>query len=566
MFDEVISKQMGDSLQKWEEEKDDEFKKERKAEFTSESGIEIKRLYTPLDIEDKGIDYFQDIGFPGAYPFTRGVTATGYRGQLWGIRQYAGHPTPEASNKLWKAQVAAGSQHVRIAYDLPSQLGCDPDNPRAEGEVGRVGVSMSSLKDLEIALRDIDLNVIHVGQVHNALAVVGLANHICLANQRGLKLADIRGELQNDILKEYQARGCYVFPPAPSLRLSTDVATYCGEHMPLYSGMEICTYHHSECGATPVHEAAIGLANCIAYFDTIMARGIEIDTVAPTVRFIVAIDHRSFFEHIAKIRAMRRIYAKTLKERFGAKRPESMAFRNYSGKRGQTMYREQYLNNIARSAIGGMAAALAGSQWMGLRCYDEAFGIPSEEAQLTGGRVQQIIAYETGITDTVDPLAGSYFFEWLTKEMEERIYEELERIDKLGGALRCTETGYFRRLMVQDAYEWQRGVESKETVIVGVNYFRSHGEEERPARVYRADPTVEAERVEAIRTLKAKRDNRAARRALDDVKAVASETGPRASSMVPPVIEAAKSYCTVGEICDSLREHWGEHKEFKLPL
>lgn len=564
MSDKGEIQHLRDSFEHWETEKDAEFKAERKDSFKSQSQIDIKRVYTPLDIADRDIDYLRDIGLPGSFPFTRGIAATGYRGALWGIQQYAGHPTPEMSNKLWKAQLAAGATHLLIAYDLPSQLGYDPDAPQAEGEVGRVGISLSSLRDWEIGFQDIKVSGLYIGQTYNAPAAIGLANYICLAEKQGIKLADLRGNLQNDMLKEYQARGLYIFPPESSLRLATDVAAYCAEHMPLFNGIDICTYHHAECGATPVHEAAIGLANCIAYFQFIIERGMQIDDVAPTVRFLVACDHVSFFEHIAKVRAMRRIYARIMKDRFGAKKAQSLSLRNYSGKCGSTLYREQYLNNIARSTLAGLVAVFSGSQSMGIRSYDEAFGIPSEEAILTSTRIQQVIAYETGIPDTVDPLAGSYFVESLTSQMEEKILEELERIEARGGALRCTEDGYFRDMMMHDAYVRQKEIDRSETVIVGVNRFRSEGEDERPTKVYRADPAIESERVKAIRELRSRRDNVQVKKDLDEVKALASEKASNTNNLMPAIIQAARQYCTVGEISDALRSVWGEYKGYTI--
>ncbi len=560
MFKKSFLKALKTALTTWETEKDSEIKRERKKRFISESGTEIKRVYTPLDLEEKGVDYLEDIGLPGAYPFTRGLAAAGYREQLWSIQQYSGHATAEVSNKLWKTQIAAGSHNLAIAYDLPTQFGYDPDDPRAEGEIARVGISLSSLRDWEIAFQGIDLTGIFVGQVLNAPAVVGLASLICLAEQKGVKPADIRGALQNDILKEYQARGCYVFPPEPSLRLSTDIIVHCAQFMPLFRGIDVCTYHHSEAGATPVHEAAIGLANCIVYFENAVARGLDIDTIARTVRFVVGVDHRSFFEHIAKLRAMRKLYARILKERFHARNPQSMRFNFYAGKRGSTMHRQQYINNIARSTIAGMAAVFAGSQAIGIRSYDEAFGIPSEEAILVSTRVQQIIGHETGIADTVDPLAGSYLLETLTKEFDDQITEELKRIDEMGGALRCTMSGYFRRMIAKDAYEWQQGVRKGEIVIVGVNRFTDAKGDQRPNIVYRTEPSVAEQRIASLRNLKRERDNRAAGKAIDAVKSAAAKSGPDAPNLVPCVIEAVRSYCTIGEVSNALREVWGEYR------
>lgn len=555
---------MAQAHARWVEDQRAEFAAERQPSFPSASGIDVQRVYTPLDLEQRRVDDVADIGLPGAFPYTRGIHASGYRKALWGIQQYAGHPTPEMSNRLWKSQVEAGATHLLIAYDLPSQLGYDPDAPQAEGEVGRVGTSLSSLADWEAGFRDIPLEGLYVGQTYNAPAAFGLANLLCIAEQQGVAPADLRGNLQNDMLKEYQARGLYIYPPAASLRLATDVAAYCAEHMPLFNGIDICTYHHSECGATPAHEAAIGLANCIAYYEHMIDRGMAVDDVAPTVRFLVACDHVSFFEHIAKVRAMRRIYARIMRDRFHAQRPASLQMRNYSGKGGTTLYREQYLNNIARCTLAGLSAVLSGSQSIGIRSYDEAFGIPSEDALLTSTRVQQVLAYETGIPDTVDPLAGSYFVESLTNDLEEKILETLAGIEERGGALQCTADGYIRNLLMQDGYARQRSIERGDTVIVGVNRFRSDGAEERPTKIYRTDPAIEAVRVEAVRSMRARRDAAKVRRSLDALKGLALEKPSKANNLMPAMLGATRSYCTVGEVCATLRDAWGEHRSFAL--
>ncbi|MGE0801086.1 MAG: methylmalonyl-CoA mutase [Lautropia sp.] len=548
----------------WSDSRQAEFAAERQPSFESSSGIEIQRAYTPLDLASRGVDPLAGIGLPGEFPYTRGIHAGGYRKTLWGIQQYAGHPTPEMSNRLWKTQVDAGATHLLIAYDLPSQLGYDPDARQAEGEVGRVGTSMSSFADWQIGFDGIPVKGLYVGQTYNAPAAIGLANYLCIAEQQGVPRRELRGNLQNDLLKEYQARGLYVFPPAASLRLATDIAAYTAEHMPQFNGIDICTYHHAECGATPVHEAAIGLANVIAYYQHVIERGMTVDEVAPTVRFLVACDHVAFFENICKVRAMRRIYARIMRDRFHAKRPESLQMRNYSGKGGSTLYREQYLNNIARCTLAGLSAVFSGSQSIGIRSYDEAFGIASEDAILTSTRVQQILAYETGIPDTVDPLAGSYFIESLTSDMEQAILAELDKIEARGGALQCTVDGYIRNLLMQDGYARQRSIERGDTVIVGVNRFRSEGAEDRPTKVYRTDPSIEVERVEAVRRMRARRDNGKVARCLDALKGLALEPPSRSNNMMPAIIEATRSYCTVGEITGLLREVWGEHQGFRL--
>lgn len=552
------------AMQRWERENVSKLKSERKPEFLSESGIPVKTVYTPLDLAEKGVDYLKVLGFPGEYPYTRGITPTMYRGELWGISQYSGHPTPEDCNVLWKAQIATGGNVIYIAYDLPSQLGYDPDNPRAEGEVGRIGVSMTSQRDWEIAFDGIDISKVAVAQVYNAPGIIGVANLICLAQKQGVDLKDVRGFCQIDILKEYVARGNYIFPPAPSMRMVIDILSYCSQHMPNFQAAQVCALHQAEMGANAVHEVAFGLANAFTYFQHAVDRGLDIDAVAGTgINFLVTCDSQGFFEEIAKLRAMRRIYARAMKERFKAKKPGSMMIRIYGAHGGMSVHREQYLNNIAREAIAGMASSLAGCQQIDVRPYDEQYGIPTKEAIVNSIRVQHIIAYETGVTDVVDPLAGSYFVEWLTSEIEERVLKELETIDKQGGAIRCVENSYFKRVIAQDAYAWQKAFEANEVLRVGVNCLTSEVEE-RPAKVYRADPRVEEKRIKAIRELRQNRDNEKVQKALGEVKAMASLEATSENNMMPCIIEAVSSYATAGEICDVLRGVWGEYVEPKL--
>lgn len=546
--------------ERWEAENAEEFRKERKREFSLDCGIPLRRVYTPVDLAEKGFDYLKDVGLPGEYPYTRGISPTMYRGELWRISQYSGHPTPEDCNRLWKAQISAGGNVIYIAYDLPSQLGYDPDNPRAEGEVGRVGVSLTSQRDWEIAFDGIDIAKVAVFQVFNAPAVVGVANHICLAKKQGLDLKNLQGVCQSDILKEYEARGNYIFPPGPSMRLVADLLSYCGQHMPNYQATQACALHQAEMGANAIHEVALGLASAFEYIKVAVERGIDVDIIAPGFNFLVTCDPQGFFEEIAKLRAMRRIFARVLKERFKAKRPESMKCKVYAGHGGMSVHREQYLTNIARAGIAGVAAALAGAQQIDLRPYDEQFGIPTKEAIINSIRVQHIIARETGIADTVDPLAGSYFVEWLTSEMEKAITKELETIDGLGGVVKCIENGYIKRMIAQDAYKWQRGFEAGEMIRVGVNYFTSEVEE-KPAQVYRADPRVEKQRIEAVKQLKKERANKKVKKALDEVKEVALMDPAGDNNIMPAVIQAVDCYATVGEICDVLREVWGEYDE-----
>ncbi len=546
----------------WEMSHDEDFKKERKKEFVCDSGIPIKRVYTPIDLAEKGFSYERDLGFPGDFPFVRGDSAIGYRGGMWRSTQYAGYSTPQQSNELWKAQVEAGQTGIFIAYDLPTQLGYDPDHHMAEGEVGRVGVSLVSLRDWEVAFDGIDIGKVMVSQVLNAPGAFGVAAHLALAESRGMDLWSLMGSCQNDILKEYTARGNYIFPIGPSMRLTVDVLAYCGHHVPRYIPINLQYSHFAEAGASLVHHCAFVLANAFCYYQYAADRGIDVDLIAPGAIFSGTGGHRDFFQQIAKIRAMRKIYSRVMKERFKVKNPLSMSARFRGGcTGGSDLYPEQYLNNITRSAISCLAAAMAGYQTIDLRAYDEAFGIPTKEALLNALRTQQVVFHETGVDSTVDPLAGSYFVESLTIEFEAAISAELERIDKLGGVLRCIENGYFRRVMAKSAFEKQEHLEDGQMPVVGVNCFRSEEEDERPAKIMRSDPEAGRQRVAEVQQLRAGRDNRKVVRALNDIKAIALAPATADNNLMPPIIEAVKAYATVGEVCDALREVWGEHVE-----
>ena len=561
MINEEALKKLKDAQGEWERRHFDEFKEETKKEFKSESGIPIKRLYTPLDLEEKGFDYLKELGFPGEFPYTRGIRSTMYRGGLWWISQYSGYSLPEESNKLWRAQIEAGLTAITIAFDLPTQLGYDPDQPMSEGEVGRVGVSMVSLRDWEVAFDKIDLSKVYVGQVMNALGGMTIAMHLVLAEKRGNDWKTIQGDCQNDVLKEYVARGTHIFPPEPSIRFTVDTLAFCAQHVPLYHPITVCALQLSERGATRVHEAAFAIANAIAYVEGAVSRGIDVDKIAPGVEWLLSHEHFGFFQEIAKIRAMRRVWARIMRERFKAKDPRSMVARFRSSQSGSSLAKEQYLNNIGRSAIAGLAAVLAGTDLIDQRCYDEQYGIPTREAQLTNIRLQQIVAYETQVAETVDPLAGSYYVETLTAEFEERIWKELEKIDSMGGAVAAIEQGYFQRVMSDDFYRYQLDFEAGERKRVGVNCFRSEEEDQRPTTVYRANPKVEEKRKQDILELRKNRDNSAVERCLNDLKEVAQEEATAENNVMPAIIEAVKVYATTGEMADVLREAWGEYKE-----
>lgn len=564
MFDENFLGDLQDRFEDWQKKNKEKFKAERKpeGEFKCDSGIPVKRVYTPLDLAEKNFDYMKDVGLPGEYPFVRGWNPIGMRGELPVRAAYTGYATPEMSNKAWKEFVEAGkaSFHIMIAYDLPTQLGYDPDNPRAEGEVGRTGVSMVSLKDWEIAFDGIDITKVPVAQVANANATVAIANHFCLAKSRGLDLKTLKGSCQNDILKEYIVRGNYIYPVAQGLRLAVDSLVFCAQEAPKYDPTQTCGAHFSEFQAAPLHDAAFMLANAFCLIETAVKRGIDVDSFAPSVTFLVAGEHYGFFQEIAKARAIRKVYARTMKERFKAKKPESMMARMTGSQGGNSLQRVQYLNNIARTGIFAVATLLGGCQGASLRTYDEQFGIPSPEAIQTSTRVWHIVTQETGILDTVDPLAGSYFVEWLTSEFEERITAELEKIDKLGGVVKCIENGYQKKTILQDAYQWQKDFEDGKIIRVGANFATSEADEG-PRSIYRTDPKIEQTRVESVKELKRKRDNRKVKKALSELKATAALPPTLDNQLMPPMMEAVSCYATNGEIAEALREVWGEYKE-----
>ncbi len=561
MQEKKFLSELREAYEEWEKKHQAEFNKERKSEFVSEGEIPVNRVYTPLDMEEKGFDYQKELGFPGDYPFVRGITATMGRSQPMILAQYSGYGSPEESNKLWKSMIAAGATSMTIAYDLPSQLGSDPDSPKAEGEVGRTGCSISSQREWEIALDGINLSKLMVNQVYNAPAIFGIANHLILAEKQGIPFSEVRGACQNDTLKEYYSRGNYIFPPAQSIRLVGDILAYCGKYAPRYNAAQVCGIHQAEMGATTVHEIAFALADAIAYLQAAVGRGIDVDLIAPSMMFVTSIRHYDFFEQIAKHRAARRIWAKIMKERFKAKKPESQMIRFRTAIGGSCFYKEEYLNNIARGALGGIAAAMVGVQSFYMTCYDEAFGIPTKEAIITSLQTSRVAAFETGCSDVVDPLAGSYYVESITSELEEKILEELETIDKRGGAVKCIEDGYFHRVIAQDAYKWQKRFESGELIRVGVNTFKTGMAEDRPMRIYRSDPKEENKRRTAMAELRKKRDNNKVKKALDEIKTIASLEPTAQNNLFPPVLEAARCYGTVGEVCDVLRQAWGEYRE-----
>ncbi|MDO8634757.1 MAG: methylmalonyl-CoA mutase family protein [Dehalococcoidia bacterium] len=560
MFDKEKLAEIKAARDAWEKENVKEFSKERKKDFACESEISIKRVYTPLDLAEKGFDYMKDLGLPGDFPYTRGISPTMYRSRLWPTGRVVGYATPEESNKLGRSQVAAGALNLLVQFDLPTQMGYDPDDPMSEGEVGRVGVSLSSLRDWEIAFEGIDLEKINTSPVLNAVGAVGIATHLVLGENNGISLQKVRGSCQNDALKSYIARGDYIFPPGHAFRLIIDTLSFCAKNAPNYKPLEISGLQMSEAGANPVHEAAICLANVTTYLNAVVERGLDIDAIAPGINVVLSAEHHGFFQEIAKFRATRRIYARLLRDKFGARNPRSITCRLSVGQGGTSGYREQYLNNIARSSIACLSAMLGGAQVCYPTAYDEQFGIPTEEASTYAIRCQQVVANETGVADVVDPLGGSYFIESLTSEFEDRITAELEKVERLGGSLKCIESGYFRRQIAQDAYKWHKAFEAGEVLRVGVNCFRSE-EETRPLRIYRADPQNEAKRKEAVEKIRQTRNNGKVQKSLLELKKAAACEPDEEHNLMPYIMDVVRSYATMGEIRAALQEVWGEYKE-----
>ncbi|MGB9740952.1 MAG: acyl-CoA mutase large subunit family protein [Candidatus Bathyarchaeia archaeon] len=554
MFDAKKLEEIRKSKEKWEKETvTQSFEKmpERDA-FSTSSEIPVARAYTPLDTAD--FDYLHDLGFPGEYPFTRGVYPTMYRARFWTMRQYAGFGTAEQTNRRFKYLLEHGQTGLSVAFDFPTQVGYDCDHPMAAGEVGKVGVSASTLRDMEILFEGIPLNKVTTSMTINAPATVLLAMYIAVGQKQGVEQAELGGTVQNDILKEYVARGMYIFPPKPSMRLVTDIFEYCSRHMPKWNTISISGYHIREAGATAVQEVAFTLANAIAYVQAAIDRGLDLDKFAGRLSFFFAA-HNNFFEEIAKFRAARRLWAKIMRERFNAKNPSSWMLRFHTQTSGVTLTAQQPYNNIVRVALQALAAVLGGTQSLHTNSFDEAYALPSEQAVTVALRTQQIIAYESGVVDTVDPLAGSYYVEYLTHEIEDRALKYIEEIDAMGGAVSAIEKGFMQREIVESAYRFQKEVESKRRIIVGVNEFIS--EEETPIKILQIDPEIEKRLVERLKHLKQQRDKDKVEEALGKLRRAAELEN---ENLMPYIIQAVRAYATLGEICDTLREIFGEYE------
>lgn len=525
--------------------------KERKEQFTTSSGIEVQRVYDVTDIAKDGT-YEQKLGKPGMYPFTRGVQPTMYRGRLWTMRQYAGFGDAKQTNARFRYLLEQGQTGLSTAFDLPTQIGYDCDHPYARGEVGKVGVSISSLVDMEMLFDSIPLDRVSTSMTINAPASVLLAMYIVVGEKQGVSMDKLSGTIQNDILKEYVARGTYIYPPQASMRLITDIFSYCANHVPNFNTISISGYHMREAGSTAVQEIAFTLANARAYVDAALAAGLGIDDFAPRLSFFFNA-HNHFFEEIAKFRAARRIWARFMRDEYHAKNPKSWQLRFHTQTGGSTLTAQQPDNNIIRVTIQALAAVLGGTQSLHTNSRDEALALPTEESARIALRTQQIIGYESGVADTVDPLGGSYYVESLTDEIERQALIYMDSIQQMGGAVHAVEQGYMQREIQSAAYETQLRIEHKEEVVIGVNAFTVDTEKE--PILHKVDPHLEIEAQERIRDVRQKRDAQTVKQTLIDLKEAACGT----KNVMPYIVEAVRAYATLGEICDVLREVFGEY-------
>ncbi len=525
---------------------------ERKARFETPSHIELRAVYRPSDLAR--FDPERDLGEPGSYPFTRGIYPNMYRGRLWTMRQYAGYATARESNRRYRYLLEQGQTGLSVAFDLPTQMGMDSDHPLAQGEVGKVGVAIDTLADMEALFEGIPLDRISTSMTINATAPILLAMYLVVARKQGVAWDRVDGTVQNDILKEYIARGTYIYPPGPSLRLCTDIFEFCSRFVPKWNVISISGYHIREAGATAVQELAFTFGNALTYVQAALDRGLAVDDFAPRLSFFFNV-HNHFLEEVAKFRAARRIWARLMKERFHAQDPRSMMLRFHAQTAGSTLTAQQPDVNVIRVALQALAAVLGGAQSLHCNARDEALSLPTEESALLALRTQQVIAYESGVADTVDPLGGSYAIESLTEEIERRVFEYLQRIEALGGMLRAIEIGWVQKEIHEAAYQYQRAVESGEQIIVGVNRFVLP--EERPIPVLRIDPEIERAQIASLQKVKAERDATAVRTALAELE----EAARSRENLMPFIIRAVEVYATLGEISDTLRRVFGEYRE-----
>lgn len=525
---------------------------ERKKEFTTGSGAPLNRYYTPADVSE--LDYMNDLGLPGQFPFTRGVQPTMYRGQFWTMRMYAGFATAEESNKRYKFLVAQGSGGLSVAFDLPTQIGYDSDHALSEGEVGKVGVAIDSLADMEILFDGIPLDKVSTSMTINAPASVLLAMYIAVAEKQGVSSEKLRGTIQNDILKEYIARGTYIFPTEPSMRLITDIFEFCSKDVPQWNTISISGYHIREAGSTAAQEVGFTLADGIAYVEAAIKAGLNVDDFAPRLSFFFNA-HNDLLEEVSKYRAARRLWARIMKDRFGAKSEKSMQLKFHTQTGGSTLTAQQPENNIVRVAIQTLAAVLGGTQSLHTNSKDEALALPTEASVRVALRTQQIVAHESGVTDVVDPLAGSYYIEAKTKEIEDAAMAYIKKIDDIGGATKAIDMGYIQSEIMDASYDYQKKVEAGEIIVVGMNKYQI--EEESPKGLLRVDPSVGEMQKQKLVELRERRDSVKVRETLTTLKTACEGT----DNVMPYILEAVKAYATLGEVCDVMREVFGEYQQ-----
>jgi len=524
---------------------------ERKETFETTSGIPIDRLYTPSQDDP---DYTEKLGFPGEYPYTRGVQPTMYRGRYWTMRQYAGFGTAAESNERYKFLLSQGQTGLSVAFDLPTQIGYDSDDPMALGEVGKVGVSIPSLEDMALLLDGIPLDKVSISMTINAPAAVLLAMVIAVGKRQGVDASKLRGTVQNDILKEYIARGTYIFPPRPSMRLITDIFDYCSREVPRWNTISVSGYHIREAGSTAAQEIAFTLADGIAYVQAAIDAGLDVDSFAQQISFFFNA-HNNFLEEIAKFRAARRMWAKIMRERFGAKDPKSWRLRFHTQTAGSTLTAQQPENNVVRVALQAMSAVLGGTQSLHTNGRDEALALPTEESAQIALRTQQIIAYESGVADTIDPFAGSYYIEQLTDELEKHAFAYIDNIDQMGGVLTAIESGYIQREIQEAAYRFQRDLEADKEIVVGVNRF-AKDDDHLAMEMMKLDPEIEASQCNRLAALRARRDNEK----VTELRGQLAVAAAKDENLMPLFVTCVENDMTLGEICHTLRDVWGEYK------
>lgn len=544
----------------WEKEHSELFSHER--DFSTESGFSVNRLYTPLDLEEEGFNYLEDLGFPGNYPFTRGAKPNMYRDKSFAMSQLASFASPEESNRIFKHLLAQGANSLYIQFDLPFQLGYDSDHPMALGEVGKVGVSINTLRDMEIMFEGIDLSHTPVVMISNAPACVTIPMFIATAEKQGVDQSKLSGTIQNEILKDFIARNTYVFPLGHSMRLSCDLIEFCVRNLPHFNPIHITTYQIREAGANVVQEIAFTLSNAIAYMKALINRGLAIDEFVHFFRMSILVYHRDFFEEIAKFRVMRKAWARIVRERFGAKNPSSWSLKVSSQQGGLGLVADSIPEiNVVRCTLAALIAALGGAEMIGLRTMDEPYGIPGEQATLLSLRTLQVIAHETGITQTVDPLGGSYYLESLTRRIEKGIWKYIEKIDQLGGMVKAIQEGFVQKEILKTSYEYQLKVEKGEIEIVGQNILTDNGPGSKSLQYYRGNPTIARDQIAKLEKVRGERNNTAVAVALQKLHEGALKSESSQSNLIPFILEAVRQYASVGEIFEVLRRAFGEYRE-----